>query len=312
MPWLIRKNDNEYCVYKRNDDGDPMGSPLGCHDSHVSAYDQLKALHANADGDYMLVPTTSPAPSTELAEFDEDLHPRGEGGRFGSGGGGTREEKSDDSTKQATLETYVAQNALPPTGESIGHASGASVERATYVDGTEVVVRHPQEGDEDIPLIDDSLAAAFRESGVIAPASTIVDGAQVASVVGGESGIKLAQSDTEAFQKVLNSEDGRRIAIIDAISGQQDRHPMNFNVENGRPIPLDNGLIAPGSNPASLFTTAAKDKPFNSSEIAAVRSGLSAAKSTFDRNGQGELWRTMSGQLDELDDNDGDLESLRR
>lgn len=47
MPWVIRKRDNEWCVYKQGEDGEPSGDALGCHGSEAEAQKQMKALHAN-------------------------------------------------------------------------------------------------------------------------------------------------------------------------------------------------------------------------------------------------------------------------
>lgn len=47
MPWVIRKRDNEWCVYKRGPDGEPTGDTLGCHETRDEAEAQIRALHAN-------------------------------------------------------------------------------------------------------------------------------------------------------------------------------------------------------------------------------------------------------------------------
>jgi len=47
MPWIIRKRENEWCVYKRGQDGEPTGDALGCHESEDGARKQMAALHAN-------------------------------------------------------------------------------------------------------------------------------------------------------------------------------------------------------------------------------------------------------------------------
>lgn len=47
MPYMVHKNDSgEHCVYKRGDDGEPTGSPLGCHASAEEAGDQIGAIEA--------------------------------------------------------------------------------------------------------------------------------------------------------------------------------------------------------------------------------------------------------------------------
>jgi len=46
MPWLIRKRDDQWCVY-REVNGEPEGDTLGCHDTEAAAQAQLAALYAN-------------------------------------------------------------------------------------------------------------------------------------------------------------------------------------------------------------------------------------------------------------------------
>src|SRR5512139_1438023 len=47
MPWVIKKNDDEWCVYKEGPDGEATGDTLGCHDSDEKAKEQLAALYAS-------------------------------------------------------------------------------------------------------------------------------------------------------------------------------------------------------------------------------------------------------------------------
>lgn len=48
MPYTISKNDaGEYCVYKRGEDDEPMGDPLGCHKSQDEASAQIGAIETS-------------------------------------------------------------------------------------------------------------------------------------------------------------------------------------------------------------------------------------------------------------------------
>lgn len=49
MPYVIRKNESQWCVYKEGADGEPTGESLGCHDSESGAQEQMRALYANDD-----------------------------------------------------------------------------------------------------------------------------------------------------------------------------------------------------------------------------------------------------------------------
>ena len=61
MPYMIVEKENEFCVYKKDEEGKPIGDPFGCHESKEQADDQIAALYASEDtksikavGDYEL------------------------------------------------------------------------------------------------------------------------------------------------------------------------------------------------------------------------------------------------------------------
>lgn len=48
MPYTVSRNSaGKYCVYKQDDNGDPMGEAMGCHDSQEEAGAQIGAITAN-------------------------------------------------------------------------------------------------------------------------------------------------------------------------------------------------------------------------------------------------------------------------
>jgi HK97 family phage major capsid protein len=47
MPYVIRKRGDEWCVYKRGDDGELVGDALGCHESKEKAQAQIAAIWAS-------------------------------------------------------------------------------------------------------------------------------------------------------------------------------------------------------------------------------------------------------------------------
>ena len=57
MPWMIVENDAQYCVYKKDEEDQPTGESLGCHETRDDAEAQLAALYASeedtGDGDSM-------------------------------------------------------------------------------------------------------------------------------------------------------------------------------------------------------------------------------------------------------------------
>jgi len=50
MPYMVVKQDNEFCVYKHDEDNNPVGDSLGCHDTREEANRQIAALYANEPG----------------------------------------------------------------------------------------------------------------------------------------------------------------------------------------------------------------------------------------------------------------------
>ena len=47
MPYTILEKDNEFCIYKKGDDDEPIGDSLGCHPSRDEAEKQIAALYAS-------------------------------------------------------------------------------------------------------------------------------------------------------------------------------------------------------------------------------------------------------------------------
>lgn len=47
MPYMIKKVGDEYCVYKKNEEGQPEGETLGCHETKEKAQKQIAAIWAS-------------------------------------------------------------------------------------------------------------------------------------------------------------------------------------------------------------------------------------------------------------------------
>jgi uncharacterized protein len=78
MPWKIIKQDNEWCVYKHDDNGDAIGDSLGCHDTEDKAKKHLAALYANEPRANMPRGTIAPAREQRILAVP-DLQVRAEG-----------------------------------------------------------------------------------------------------------------------------------------------------------------------------------------------------------------------------------------
>lgn len=72
MPYLIRKRNGEFCVFKKGTNGEPEGKSLGCHATRAEASAQLRALYVNtkeaSEADLPESVERSPEPSPELYE----------------------------------------------------------------------------------------------------------------------------------------------------------------------------------------------------------------------------------------------------
>ena len=51
MPYKVFEKDEEYCVYKIDENDEPTGESLGCHKTHEMAESQVQALYSNDDHD---------------------------------------------------------------------------------------------------------------------------------------------------------------------------------------------------------------------------------------------------------------------
>lgn len=49
MPYMIVSEDDQFCVYKKGEDGAAEGDSMGCHDSKDEAQSQVDALYANEE-----------------------------------------------------------------------------------------------------------------------------------------------------------------------------------------------------------------------------------------------------------------------
>ena len=49
MPWKIVSKDGEFCIFKEDEAGEPMGETLGCHPTEEKAKAQLAALYASEE-----------------------------------------------------------------------------------------------------------------------------------------------------------------------------------------------------------------------------------------------------------------------
>lgn len=47
MPYKVFKKDDQWCVYKIDEEDNPMGEPIGCHETEEQATEQMQALYAS-------------------------------------------------------------------------------------------------------------------------------------------------------------------------------------------------------------------------------------------------------------------------
>jgi HK97 family phage prohead protease len=80
MPFMIvHSADKGYCVHTQDEDGDPKGSPHGCHPTKAEAVQQMRALYANvpearkSDGEDEAGKATLDTAGSQMTQYDRPL-----------------------------------------------------------------------------------------------------------------------------------------------------------------------------------------------------------------------------------------------
>jgi len=68
-PYGVFKQDDEYCVFKVNEDGDRTGEALGCHPSESAADEQIQAIYASEELDKDQPKKEEQEPAEDVADI---------------------------------------------------------------------------------------------------------------------------------------------------------------------------------------------------------------------------------------------------
>lgn len=87
MPYMMQKDDDGWCIYKRGMDGKPMGEPMECHENEADAQKKMKTMHAQMAeftlSEYREHEFKGPFPTVPTyAQIDKDLLYRGDDDPF--------------------------------------------------------------------------------------------------------------------------------------------------------------------------------------------------------------------------------------
>lgn len=127
------------------------------------------------------------------------------------------------------------------------------------------------------------------------------------------------QAWAKRFDDALNSDDGKRVGLLDAIGNNGDRNPGNWMLNSrGRITPIDHGFASPGVDPrgavrvrihsSSPFTERHLlregrwiDNDFTPADIEEVRRRLLDLQPDIDHIGEGDKWlRYANAVLDKI------------
>lgn len=208
MPYMVMERDGKHCVYKKDEDGNPMGESMGCHDSKNEAMAQMAAIHANerksiqkptqTEAGYIAVSTKEGKACESCRWFDNEVsmcH--------------TIENYPEDISEKGYCERHEAPFSLmslfhdePPTGEM------QKTGKQLFIGGEMVDVVVPvetQHGHE----------TETPETGYIAPDSNADNILKKLST--------LFQQGLKPGQSVIKGADGARYMLIVTSNSYQDR-----------------------------------------------------------------------------------------
>lgn len=214
--------------------------------------------------------------------------------------------------------------------EMLGEGSQALVELVTFNDGSRAVhKRYPDDTDRPDQADAEELVALVADAlGVTAPRVHRSD--QDAVFMDYMPGQLAAQLPPTEQDRLVNTDAGRLIGLLDVVVDNQDRHQLNWLVEGGEPVAIDHGLAfrqpstgqvdaktanAPGGIFAAHFTLPLSTRPRDNAapgadgwrdndltpaDVAEARRRLEALRGEFDRLDRGEWLDQAQARLDQI------------
>ena len=192
-------------------------------------------------------------------------------------------------------------------------AQGA-VKIVTLPDGTQILHKTYKPEDADMPDRDELAYYVSHAIGANSPAVARIPGRPneiVENVVPGETAARFLTGQhyalgspryNQKLNELANSPDGKKIALLDQLISNSDRHTGNWIIgSDGKLVPIDNSSAqfdADKFSPRGSFSAALKSLP--PEEIAALKPKLEALKPEFDRLGHSDWHQGMMQSLEDL------------
>ncbi|TYB50245.1 hypothetical protein FXF51_56815 [Nonomuraea sp. PA05] len=254
-----------------------------------------------------------------------------------------------DTTPAARLEPPVLAPARTPEPEPVRERAPTLAERVASGEQSRTELGGGMYGDTSLVTLADGSKAVHKVAKRTHLADDAVDqvdaeqlGGQVARALGLPAPEVLRVGPVEMWQEFmpgtlaakakkpagfLTSDDGWRMALLDALIDYPDRHSYNWLIHKGRPVSIDHGLafryLDRGLNPVTdgrpivhelgpfeklLIRDTSDgagvgewvDNDLHPDDIAEARQRLTALRGEFDRLGRRAWWEAMMARLDAI------------
>lgn len=194
-----------------------------------------------------------------------------------------------------------------------GGASGSEVIRETRSDGSMTLRKKFSEDDMSLEAVDrEVLGAEVAEALGLDNVAVVQVGDDeiVTTFHEGSTGLRLMESDGASYTQAFESEDGRRIGMLDYVTTNEDRHDGNWvRTNDGRIAPIDhtgmrfeNTQLLDGTSPfeivAGLNPGFGVPSVFTRAELDDIGDRLDGLKSKFAERGHSDWHSAMMRKFD--------------
>jgi len=203
-------------------------------------------------------------------------------------------------TASATARADEARNergewARGKTAKLPGAHGGATI--LTLGDGSKVVRKT---GTKDAMDREQLAASVARAVGAPAPKVTRVAPGEIhQEYIAGRTGKQWAESQgQDAVDELRQTDQGRRIGLLDYVTRNNDRHNENWMVDRqGRPVAIDNGAAFSGEEWQGGDFAPVDGPDVTEDEARAARASLAALKPEFEAAGQAGWYAAVMNQI---------------
>lgn len=270
-----------------------------------------------------------------MSKWEEDLHPRGKGGKFGSGSWVGKLDEKITNDRRGTQGLAERLKSGEVSTKKLSGGTQANVELVKLGDGTQIVRKTIKKKNQARQLDAEELSSKFAlKLGITAPAvhrdsptSVVMD--HMDGVVPSKAIIAMGMNDHKAgLAKLASSKDGAKLGLFDLVVHNTDRNSGNWLVgEDNHIQAIDHGMafqepgalthneLFSGMNPfingiagikpgpdSWLYSggTQPKSTLYSKADIAFMHEQLASLEPDFNRLGRMDWFNNAQDQLDEL------------